>query len=129
MTEQKAREQGFEYLGVSDLSIRDRERFDIARKELKAQGYKTVIVNERVSQYSRSGAGIAYRSIYVEHKYFVDRAIGDIKKRLASVDAKKANALQRYNEELVKIDEEAADMAKRLEELIAQSNASSEGAK
>lgn len=118
MKAKEARERGYTDTGVSDLGIRS--NFDERRKEFKAKGYKTVIVNERVDKYSRSCPGMAYRSLYVEKRYKTDRTREDLERKIASETAKKAFALGEYEKAIAKIDEEMAVAKERLAKLNAE---------
>lgn len=118
MKAQEARERGYVFAGFSDLGTGS--KFDERRKEFKAKGYKTVIVNEQVSKYSRSCPGMVYRSLYVEKRYETDRTREDLERKIASEAAKKAFALGEYEKALAKIDEEIAVAKERLAKLNAE---------
>lgn len=118
MKEQEARARGYHYSSISDLGINN--DFSKRREEIKKLGYKSVIVNERVSQYSRSCPGMAYRVLYIEQRYFDDREIGELEWKINSREAKLLKAKEAYEAEVAKIESETQRAIDRKNELKAK---------
>ena len=116
MKENEAIAKGYVYTGITDLGAYS--NFEERRAKLKAQGYKTVIVNERVSRYSRSCPGMSYRVLYVERRYEVDRRKAELQQRLSRVEDRKAAALKAYEDALAEIAADEKAMQEELEALL-----------
>ena len=113
MTEQQAREKGYSYTGAYER-FKDELNDDIQR--LKKQGYKCAIVTVPDSKLSRGPISCGY-SIYAEQRYFNDKRIADLKQRLGWIEGQKTRALEKYEAELQKIEEDRVRMEAELEKI------------
>ena len=114
MKHQEAIARGFSATGFSDLS--DIAAFNKAREGFKKAGYKTLIVNERTSKYSRGNPGCAYRTLYVEQRYRDDEALKRYEQELDGLAGRGKAAEEAFKAELQKISERGVE----LEAMIAE---------
>lgn len=113
MKEQTALNKGYIRTG---MYARSQEKVQERLKEIKAQGYKAVIVTIPDSKYSRGIISEGY-CIFCEERYMLDKAIAQINLNLAEIEERKARAYEQYLRELSKIDQDQAQMEEHLNEL------------
>ncbi len=105
----KAHERGFEFTGNYVNKYEDESRRvaqNAYQKELKNKGYKAIKVQE--------DGGVA---IYAEARYFIDRHICDLEKRVAGYQARCEIAKKNYEAALAEIDAEQTSILKELNRL------------
>ena len=78
------------------------------KKRPEFKGYKTRIVREE--------GGV---SLYVENKYFEDKAKRELQAKIDNYENRKANAFAKYQEALKELEAEQADYVERLSKLQA----------
>lgn len=105
MNEKRAQQEGLSFTGIYVRSYESDKAKERA-KEIRKQGYKAVMV--------QVDGGV---SVYAEEKYFIDKQMREIKKRLAAVDRQKEYAKEKYEQELQKIEDNRLRMEKMLAEL------------
>lgn len=93
-----------EYRKGSGLYGSDALREEKKRPEFK--GYKTKIVREE--------GGV---SLYIENKYFKDRAKKDLEKKINGYEARKASLYEKYLESLKALEAEQEEYVSRLNEM------------
>lgn len=103
MNEDTARAKGYTFQGCYSFIREDCEK---RLAELKAKGYKCVIATVPADKLSRSPrSGYA---VMAEEKYFIDRSIEELEKRITSAEYSKKVALAIYEKALRDIDEAVA---------------------
>jgi len=97
----------FTFTGMWERSF-DRDAVEAMKKRAKQmyKGYKTRVV--------RGDGGV---SIYVEHKYNIDKQKKELGEKIAAYEARRENARLRYEAGLAKLAEEQEEYIKRLSEL------------
>ena len=114
MREKQAEQKGYRFTGSYE---RDKDTIKERAKEYKKEGYKIIICEVLDSPLSRGPRGTGY-SVYAEPKYFIDKEIQEINRKLSQIDNRKQDALDEYNKKLAEIDKEKEEMEERLKELI-----------
>lgn len=113
MKEHQAEQKGYRFTGDYE---RSKETIKERCEEYKKEGYKVIICEVPDSPLSKGGVGVGY-SIHAEPKYFINREIKDINKRLSFINKRKEDALNEYNRKLAEINYDKEKMEDRLREL------------
>jgi len=119
MTEDEARDRGYSFTGVYEYH---KEDLVLRAAEMKAKGYRTVVVPSRASGYERHagvkrGMVLGY-SLYAGRRYFVDQSIHDIQVEMQGIPKRRSYLLGEYNRLLSEVNAREARLTSHLTGLL-----------
>lgn len=102
MNEKQARAKGYCFTGWYSF---DKEEMKTKSSEIKAQGFKSVVVTVPGDPLSRGGAITGY-SVYVEEAYIIMEILESLEAKYKHFDRRFKEMKERHEEELKNLEEE-----------------------